>query len=348
MELALPVGQTKQTAKVTLDVLPLAKQGCRAYFSLSSVYSVLGLAKANHASQWVHERLLGFMSGLAKAGLAGHLARPWSDHHKQHRKRGQSATKVEECDLLSSPSASSCGLFFLLMQWGYRSKIKGGFGDEGEQRAAQELPKSLVVIVASGMQRLDLALAGHDDWVPPRPMTGRSRVSLRIDLQRGIEFPALRADLADGKVSFLQSKLNWASGATSSLSAFVDSDCQACVVKEWSFLPVQLAVRFGCALDRALAPLGDWSLGGELPLALSWVDHAERSEAQLNYRDMRYWHLGRQAAADHIDQPWCIVTDGTRAGGREVVNGAVIFPSNVAVQFSQGTKPTPTLGQPAG
>lgn len=90
MELALPVGHTKQTANVTLDVLPLAKQGYRAYFSLSSVYSVLGLAKANHASQWVHKRLLGFMSGLAEAGLAGHLARPWSDHHTQHRKRGQS------------------------------------------------------------------------------------------------------------------------------------------------------------------------------------------------------------------------------------------------------------------
>lgn len=63
----------------------------------------------SYASQWVHRRFGGFMSGMLKAGLQGHLPRPWSDSHKQ---------SAEECALLTAPSGSSCGLFYLLMQWG--------------------------------------------------------------------------------------------------------------------------------------------------------------------------------------------------------------------------------------
>lgn len=315
-------------------MLPFARQGCRAYFSLASVYSALGLAKASHASQWVHKRLGGFMSGMLKAGLQGHLSRPWGDSHKQRRKKEPCAASADECALLSAPSASSCGLFYLLMQWGHRSKFQGGFGGESDQRAAKEMLSSLVRVVAPELQRLSLALAGHEHWTPPRPLCGSDRVSITIGAGGGFEFPELPPDLSADQVSFLEDKLHWVAGKVSSVSDLVQLVCEACFRKGWAFLPAQLSIRLGCALDRMMAALGDWSLVGDLPGAISWVGESQRSESQLDYRDLRYWNLGRQAAMDHMGQPWCIVTDGTRAGGREMLNGAVIPPSNVAVQFT--------------
>lgn len=232
MELALPVGHTKQRVRIALDVLPLAHHGCRVHFSLASVYSALGLAKARHASQWVHKRLSGFMSGLYKAGLGGHLSRPWSECHKQQRKKGAGATIGEECAFLSSPSASSCGLLYLLMQWGYRSKFQGGFGCESDQSAAKEMLDGMMRVVAPELQRLNLALAGHGHWAPPRPLIGHGKVSITIGAGGVFEFLGLPPDLSADQVSFLQGKLQWATGTTSLVGDFVRSVCELCFNKE--------------------------------------------------------------------------------------------------------------------
>lgn len=237
LSVLVPVGACKTLAPVSLEVSPLARCGFRAHFHLHSLYNALGLEKAEHPSIWVHKRMEGWISGLQKAQLSGQLAKPLSEHHKGNKRRlaGEVWRPAPEvCSLLSRPSVTPCGLFFLVLQWGWKSQARGGLGEATDQEAARSLFSSLCVALPRAPWHLDLALCSMcslDGIALPLYLSGHARVAITVSEDQVATIPELPVGLTRSQAKFFEEQAGWVANQEVPVDAFVSALAEACAAK---------------------------------------------------------------------------------------------------------------------
>lgn len=331
--LHLPMPPTRRPHSLVVEAFPTPLRGCSIYFHLAGVSEFMGLAKEAHPSVWVHKRIAGWEKAIADHGLAGHVQRPTTDAQAAKRRRTELADKPEvNCDL-SKPAASSVGLVFLLMRWSFNDRRHGGFGEAGERSQAAWALTGLIDALPKAPFILRLFLGGHQPWKPPRILSGAIPLLLEVDETKRISLPAIPAGVTQAQRGFLLDHIGWAEGVVVPLGAFVEAVTKGCTSKAWWHLADQLAIGIGLLLDEAIAAPFDWEFARAPQGGFSWEKSSKETVAPRDLHSLRYWHSGRAAASMHSSMPWCVATDGTRAGGRCMVNGCLVFPTNVALQL---------------